>query len=225
VIFHRLRETPQLGLLYFFFNHSNQEQRAEDAIRVLLKQLLRQLPKLPRDVHNQYSKYKRDPHNVMPGREIYENLLKSAVEEFFNMSSNQVFILVDAYDEFRSTQHEERERKCFRSCLLQLSETNKARILVSTRPQYRDLLQESISESRIAEIRGDLIDVERYIDYRLECFDVQATMKDKIKAAILEENRGEAWSDRLVIFISLVLGFYSWVCKSIMFWRRRMPFE
>ena len=75
VIFHRLRLSPKVCLLCYFFNFSSQEQTAEDVIRILLKQALLQLPKIPSDVQAEYARYKRDPHNALQSREKHEALL------------------------------------------------------------------------------------------------------------------------------------------------------
>jgi NACHT domain len=183
--------------VYFFFNHSNQEQKAEEVIRILLKQALRQLQNIPADVQSEYNRYEKDPHNIMTNREKYESLLESSLQEFARLSSYPVFILLDAYDEFVNTKREERERKLLRSCLVDLCRASIARILITTRPQHVEKLKATFANSQAtSEILGDMDDVERYLEKRLKDEPeerISKGMKKRIKTTILDANRKESW--------------------------------
>jgi NACHT domain len=196
--------------LYFLFNHSNREQKAEDVIRILLKQLVKQLPIIPIDVENEYNRYQKDPHNVMPSQEKFQSLLNSSIQDYFARTSNRAFILIDAYDEFRNCpEEEESERTYLRSCLQQLCAADMARVFITTRPQHRDTMQETFPGAQMVEIHGDLKDIEKYLENRLQHFKAQPAMKERIKSAIMDENQTEAWFHPLQRLFSSVLGFCS----------------
>lgn len=194
VVFFRLREAPQTGLLYFFFNHSNQNQKAKQVIRVLLKQVLQQLQQIQLHVQNEYKRYIKSPHKIPTNLETLQRLLKSCVQEYYNLSGNRIFILIDALDELRGTRAEEenRERTNCLSCLQQLSETGQVRVLISTRLQYREILQRTFPDLQICAVRGDQGDIERYLDYRLDSILVPS-FRGKIKKTILEANKSDNW--------------------------------
>jgi arginine utilization protein RocB len=151
-----------VGLLYFFFNQSNQKQTAEEVIRVLLKQALRQLQQIPSEVQNEYKRYKKDPHKITPTREKYQSLLECSLQEFAKLSSNPVFVLMDAYDEFVNPEgFEEQERTELRSSLVKLCGLSSARILITTRPQHVNKLEDTFVGSRAtSQILGDMDDIE-----------------------------------------------------------------
>lgn len=134
----------------------------------------------------------------MPTREKYQSLLECSLQEFAKLSSNPVFILLDAYDEFINQEaQEEQERKELRSCLVHLCGTSSARILITTRPQHLELLKATFANSQeTSEILGEMGDVKRYLEKRLRDEPderISKRMKDKIKTAILDANRREAW--------------------------------
>ena len=148
------------------------------------------------DIQNLYHKYKHDAHLVMPVRKQYEGLLISSLQQLAKQSSNPVFILLDAYDEFVNTKHEERERNQLLSCLVDLLKTSTARMLITTRPQHLDTLKNIFSESATtSEILGDIGDVRRYLAERMKDVVVSDWMRGEIISTILERNRDEAWWD------------------------------
>jgi NACHT domain len=190
VIFHRLRENPRVGISYFFFNHSNREQTAEDVIRVLLRQVTAQLQTIPPEVLADYSKFQKDPHRLPPSRETFANLLKSCLDAF----PGSCFILLDAYDEFRNAKCEDREREGLRSFLAEISQMKRIRILITTRPHWRAELENVFAEAQVAEIRGDLKDVTRYLDSELQPRrHLNEGTKNLIRTKILEANRDNPW--------------------------------
>jgi len=147
-------------------------------IRVLLKRVVRQLlPKIPSAVQNEYERFLTDPHNIRPNWEKYESLLQSSLQEFAKLSSNPVFILLDAYDEFVNTKGEERERRELRSCLVNLCTTSNARILITTRPHHLVKL-ETFPKSQATEILGNINDVQQYLE-RMKDEEISDLMKDK----------------------------------------------
>jgi len=191
MIFNRLRENPKLGISYFFFNHSNREETAENVIRVLLRQSVAQLPRIPGDVSAEYSRFINDPHRVMPSRKTLATLLISSLKEF---SSSPRFILLDAYDEFRNTSDEERQRTELCSLLSAICRSGLARILITTRPQCRQELKDALIGSQIAVVKGDSDDVEKYLDDQIMPLKrLNDELKANIKKTILDANRKEGW--------------------------------
>ena len=132
----------------------------------------------------------------MPLRNWYESMLKTCIEEFFNVHGNRVFILVDAYDELLSTKEGTPEapaveRQAIRSCLSQIAESDNARILITTRPHYRKELADSFPKSQVIDIQGDLTDMTTYLSLRLESLD--DVKKKKIMDVLLNANKNENW--------------------------------
>ena len=198
VIFNRLLQTPRLGIIYFFFNHSDRTQTAENVVRVLLRQLLTQMDAIPSEVRNEYSRYKQDPHKRMPDRQMYSNLLKCSIEAFFKANKTRIFVLVDAYDELLSTDEEKEinalaEKKAIRSSLSQLSGTGHAKILISTRPHYCQELRNSFPGAIVADVHGDPEDMKTYIKSRLEPFNFHEALKSEIMEQLLKASAKEKW--------------------------------
>lgn len=162
----------------------------------MLRQLLDQLKKIPDDVRKEYSRYKTGPHKIMPLQDWYESMLKTCIEEFFNVHRNRVFILVDAYDELLSTKEgtpeaPEGERRAIRSCLSQIAESDNAKILITTRRHYRKELEDSFPNTQVLDIHADLKDMTTYLSLRLE--NLSAVKKKKIVDALLNANKNEKW--------------------------------
>ena len=193
VIFHRLRGNPQLGLSYFVFNHSDRQQSAENVIRFLLRQIVAQLRSLPADVSAEYSKFKMDPHHIMPNKDKFQSLFKSSLQQLCTSRSSPSCILLDAYDEFRNDNGEERERAELQSFLSEISHAGTAKILITTRPHCSKELECAFDEPQIVEFRGELRDVEQYLDLQLQFSTLKPAIKDLIRKAMLERNKDEPW--------------------------------
>jgi hypothetical protein len=199
VIFHRLRQNPTLRISYFVFNHANKYETTENVIRFLLKQVLAQLPKCPDNVYDEYRRYKKDPHKVTVDKSKLESLFKSSLNELSKLASSQICILLDAYDEFRhvngeeregSANGEERERTDLRNCLSEVSRSNSTKIFITTRPHCSSELESSFADGQIVEYKGSRADVERYVDDELSTVHKLApTIKNLIRSTILEHNQ------------------------------------
>jgi NACHT domain len=189
--------TPQLGIIYFFFNHSDHTQTADRVIRVLLRQILEQLDNIPQEVVSKCNQYIHDPHKRMPDRETYLHLLAFAIEEFFKKNQNPVFILVDAYDELLSTTEKAgravAEKKAIRSSLFALAGTNRAKILITTRPHHCQELQSTFPDAKIANVYGDHEDMKIYIKREIQPFDFPTQLEADIITALLKSNFDEKW--------------------------------
>jgi 4-hydroxy-3-methylbut-2-enyl diphosphate reductase IspH len=162
----------------------------------LLKQILRQLDTIPSSVQSEYDNLKMGPHDIKLDRETCESMLKSSVQEFEKQSSNPVFILLDAYDEFVNTKgSEEKERNELRCFLVELcARTSSTRILITTRPQHIAKLKETFCGSQTTEILGDVYDIEQYLRERVKDEErINRPLKDRITSTIIEANRKDTW--------------------------------
>lgn len=103
--------TPRLAVLYFFFSYAQGTQKTENIIKLLLRQILQQLGgNIPESVKREYRTFKKDPDGNAPSPKILTQLLQECISYFAKVSSNQVFVLFDAFDEFKSRENEETER-------------------------------------------------------------------------------------------------------------------
>jgi hypothetical protein len=118
------------------------------------------------------------------------NLLNASLQA----TSSPSFILLDAYDEFRNTGDEEVQRSALCSFLSEICHYCSVKILVTTRPQCRQDLKEAFPSSAVAVVKGDLADVETYLENRIQPLKrIHEQLKANIKRTILEANQDEAW--------------------------------
>ena len=187
--FKSLHETPQIGLLYFFFNHANRRQTAEDVIRFLLRQLVNQFRTVPQRIELEYKKYENDPHKLMPTQGKWVKLFIDCLEEFVRLFFSRVFILLDAYDEFYHEESEMKERADLLSYMQQISSIKDVRLFITSRIQYRGLLAQEFS-APVAEIEVHVSDVDKYVVEQMQPRPLTPALKDKIKSTILNAYRG-----------------------------------
>jgi hypothetical protein len=197
VICNRLLQTPQLGIIYFFFSHSDRTQTANSVIKALLRQILEQLDDIPKEVISEHYRYKHDRHRRMPERETYVRLLACSIEEFFKAKKNPVFILVDAYDELLSMKENARgavaEKLAVRSSLSVLSGTRCAKILITTRPHHCEELRDTFPNSRIVTVSGHQEDMTTYIKTQINPCLFPERLRNEIMDRLLESNLEEKW--------------------------------
>jgi len=192
VLLRRLRKNYRLGIAYFFCNHSEAEQTAKNVIRRLLRQIVEQLPEIPALVRHAYSSYMKSPDRDEPALELSVSLLKSSVEKLCQLKPDGVFILIDAYDEFRNRRYEVEERKSLLTCLSEISTSPGARILISTREHGCLDLNTSFPKAPIAKVRGDLADLASYLDQRLADRSMSPGLKQTVKDTLLNASQ-EGW--------------------------------
>lgn len=161
-------------------------------IRVLLRQILGQLQgNFPDGVIFEYRRYKSDIHRTLPTAEKFNQLLLDCISHFFEVYGNAVFVLVDAFDEFRTTEGERTERKRLVTALHQvIAETNKAKLLITTRPEHRNLLRESFETAAVIEIKADLMDLDNYVNTRTKDESLGIELKEAIKSSVRENSQG-----------------------------------
>jgi hypothetical protein len=162
-------------------------------MRFLLKQVIAQLPSVPAGVSAKYSRFKTDPHHIMPGKDSYGSLLRFSLEEIRRLRSSPSFVLLDAYDEFRNDKEDDFERAVLLSRLSEMSRVGLVKILITTRPHYQNQLECAFPDFQVAEFRGDVRDVELYLELKLKVSEYKPEVKDEIRRTLLEKNKNEPW--------------------------------
>jgi hypothetical protein len=130
------------------------------------------------------------PSDSEPGLPIYEQLLSTSLKRASDMTHNSVFILIDAYDEFRNAIDETRERNTFRHFLERLSFTHNVKILVSTRPYYAQDLLSSLQRPIAIEIGTDSENIQIYLDELLVNTKLKPRLVELVKGVILDRSNG-----------------------------------
>jgi NACHT domain len=161
-----------VGILYFFFNHSNKNQKSGDVIRVLLTQMLGQFENVPENVLKEYKRSKTRAHQPID----HAALLTSCIKQFVHLYSSPVFVLIDAYDEFKNQGDEQKERAEFLSHLSQICQTEQAKVFITTRSHYGEDLRTTLN-GVVTELESDTVDIEQYLDERLK----DPTMSDELR--------------------------------------------
>jgi hypothetical protein len=194
-----LRCSPEIAAAYFYFDHSIKDQTAENVIRSLLVQLVRRSPKTPEDVLNEYKK--RNDRTLK--MEDYARLVIQCTKEFSKLfGSGRVFLLLDAYDEFlydpalhdqgNSLPALHDQRKKFIACLQEFSQAG-AKVLTTTRSQYRSEIAETLQTPNILEIIPEPADVERFLRIQLQRDKFSEDLKKEIQKALLTEYERKKW--------------------------------
>lgn len=165
---------------------------------MLLRQLLQQLENIPNEVKSEHSRYQRDPHKRMPDQAKYEDMLEVSIERFFEANHNRVFILVDAYDELLGAKELKREvvsreRAAVRLCLSKLTETDHAKVLITTRLHCCPELQATFPTSKVAEVGGDLKDMTTFLYDRMQFLNLQTSLKTQVINKLLTANEDDKW--------------------------------
>jgi hypothetical protein len=124
--------------------------------------------------------------------ETFVTLLKDCVCQLADESSNDIFILVDAFDEFQTKGNERTERRRLQNCLHELTETKKARLLITTRPEPLESLRSTFKNSAEVEIRADPGDIDKYIDKEMEGYlgSRNVELKESLKSRVRERSEG-----------------------------------
>ena len=175
----RFQTDNNVGIAYLFCDFKLQEQKPEELLRSLLRQLVeeRSVPDNVMDLFNRY-KLKREP----PLLKDISKVLSSVISSY-----SRVFIVVDALDEC--------QRRCrmpFVKEMLSLQMETEVNILATSRaiPEVVKAFEGKAS----LEIRASKEDVQRHIDENLSqlpsCVQRSKSLQDEIKAEIGEAADG-----------------------------------
>ena len=169
-------DDPNIGIAYIYCNFRRQhEQKAEDLLASLLKQLIQSRPVLPDSVEYLYDKHK--------DKRLSLDEISKALQSVAAIYS-KVFIIVDALDECQDSNG---CRARFLSEIFNLQDKCKASLFVTSRfiPEITARFNKSIS----LEIRASKEDVRRYLDeymFQLPGFVIRSLeLQEEIKTKIV----------------------------------------
>jgi leucyl-tRNA synthetase len=149
--------------------------------------LVEQFEDLPQSVYTAYILAQKADRGNSPGINTSTKLLNACASDFFQTYSNPVFILLDALDEFVNKHEQDRQRDDLLSSLAGLCLEGHVKLLFTTRPQFREQLQEKFNDSVVIEATTDHNDVKKYLDSKLEYSDLPEDLKSSIKCTIAEQ--------------------------------------
>jgi hypothetical protein len=173
----RFYDNKSIGIAYLYCNFRSQdEQKVDDLLASLLKQLAESQPSLPGTVKDLY-----DRHQSKRSRpSVYE--VSRAIQSVASLYS-RVFIIVDALDECQASQG---CRKTFLSEMFSLQANCGVNVLATSRfiPEITKSFQGSIS----LEVRASKGDIDRYLEAHMRqllSFDEwNRQLQDEIKVGI-----------------------------------------
>jgi hypothetical protein len=173
----RFYDNKSIGIAYLYCNFRSQdEQKVDDLLASLLKQLAESQPSLPGTVKDLY-----DRHQSKRSRpSVYE--VSRAIQSVASLYS-RVFIIVDALDECQASQG---CRKTFLSEMFSLQANCGVNVLATSRfiPEITKSFQGSIS----LEVRASKGDIDRYLEAHMRqllSFDEwKRQLQDEIKVGI-----------------------------------------
>ena len=153
----RFSKNPSVGIAYVYCNFQRRdEQKIDDLLASLLKQLAESYPSLPGSVKDLYDRHK--DKRTRPLLEEISSTLHSVAAKY-----SRVFIVVDALDECQAS---DGCRARLLSELFNLQKRHGTNILATSRfiPEVVDQFK---GNSELLEIRASREDVERYLEDRI----------------------------------------------------------
>jgi Cdc6-like AAA superfamily ATPase len=176
LLYTRYRDDANVGISYLYCDFRRQyEQKAQDLVANLLKQLAQKQATIPECVQAIYDKY-----NEKPRRPSLDELSEAlnAVSSLYS----KVFIIVDALDECQTA---DGCRATFLSKIFRLQAKTNTNIFATSR--YIPEVEESFYQSASLEISAKDEDVRAYLDShvaRLPSFVLSLGLQNEMKATI-----------------------------------------
>lgn len=176
----RFENKPDVGIAYIYCNFNRQdEQKAQDLLLSLLKQLSQKQTSVPDAVKDLYKRYKTT--STRPRFDEISKALHSVISTYSN-----VFIVIDALDECEYTC-----RTRVLDEIVKIHASAGANILATSRPtEINDLFK----SGEFLEIRAQEADVRRYLDgnmFRLPGFVSRNTaLQEEIMTVISRHVQG-----------------------------------
>jgi len=175
----RFQDDPSVGIAYLYCNFRRQdEQKSDDLLAGLLKQLAQRQSFLPGSVKSLHDSHKKK--RTRPSLDEVSTTLGSVATIY-----SRVFVIVDALDE---CQVSDDCRMRFLSEIFNLQAKCQASLFVTSRfiPEINEKFKESIR----LEIRASQHDVQRYLDGHMSqlprCVLRSSELQDEIKAEIIK---------------------------------------
>jgi hypothetical protein len=175
----RFSNDPTIGIAYIYCNFRRQEeQKIDDLLASLLKQLAESQPSQPGTVKELYDRHKAN--RTRPSLAEISRALQSIVAAY-----SRVFLIVDALDECQVSNG---SRQRFLLSLFDLQEKCGANLFATSRPVSN--IEREFERNSTLEIRASEKDVRRYLDshmFRLPGFVVRSLeLQEEIKTAIVK---------------------------------------
>lgn len=179
----RYHDDRNIGIAYIYCNFRRQdEQKVEDLLASLLKQLTRSLPTLPDAVQSLYNE-----HRKKQTRPVMDEILRALQIVIENYT--RVFIVIDALDE---CQVQNQYRQKFMSKIFNLQAEHNIKLFVTSR-HIPEILDDFKGSLRL-EILASKEDVQTYLDHHISprraFLKKNSELQKEIKHRILEVARG-----------------------------------
>jgi hypothetical protein len=179
----RFQTDSSIGIAYIYCNFKrSHEQKLEDLLLSLLKQLAQGRLSIPDTVRSLYNQHKR--WSTRPSIDNISEVLRSVVSSF-----SKAFIITDALDE---CQVNDRCRPSFISEIFNLQTKSGANLFATSRfiPEITD----QFTSGAWLEIRASDDDIKRYLDGNMaklpRCVSRSPDLQEKIKDAIVKTADG-----------------------------------
>jgi predicted ATPase len=177
----RFQNDSSIGIAYLYCNfRRKQEQRPEDLLANLLKQLVQEQPSIPESMKSIYEHHKGK--RTRPSFDEISKVLHSVVANY-----SRAFIIIDALDE---CQVSDGGRKILLSEIFNLQFKSGANLFATSR--FMPEIMKEFEGSILLEIRASSGDVQRYLDgkmsllrpFVLKDFILQEEIKTEIIKAV-----------------------------------------
>lgn len=151
----RFHNDKEIGIAYLYCNfRRSYEQRIDDLLASILKQLVEKQPSLPEPLNNLYDRY-----NTRRTRPPLDELLR--VLQSVTALYSRMFIIVDALDECQAN-----DRKALISRIFNLQTMCNINFFATSR--FIPAIVENFRDSSSLEIRATKGDIERYLESHIE---------------------------------------------------------
>ncbi len=178
----RFSNDSMIGIAYIYFNFRRQdEQKIEDLLASLLKQLAESQPSLPGPVKELYDRH--NPKRTRPSLDELSGSLQAVTKLY-----SQVFIVVDALDECQVSKS---CRSKFLSSMFDLQVQTRAKLFATSRPNL-DIEREFKGCVSLKILASDE-DIRRYLSgnmSQLKCVLKKPEMQKEITTQITEAVKG-----------------------------------
>jgi ankyrin repeat domain-containing protein 50 len=176
--------TVKIGVVHFYFEYNRREnQRADEVIKSLLKQLIYQLDTIPENVEQAYQQFETRGLIATPNFDSFVDFFIACSKKFFT----KVFIFLDAYDESL----DEDKRTLVTALDKMLKSGPKIYVYMTTRPHLVGELSKELGEVEKLEIKAVDSDISKYLNQKLEPEkDLDPEIESNIKSSIMTNAKG-----------------------------------
>ena len=182
-LYTRFQDDSSIGIAYLYCNFRRQhEQKPENLLASLLKQLVQEQPSIPESIKSLYERHK--DKRTRPSFEEVSKALHSVA-----VSYSKTFIIIDALDECRVS---DGGRRKFLSEVFSLQARTGANIFATSRfiPEIMNEFKGAIS----LEIRASSEDVRKYLNSHMSqlpsCALKSRDLQEKVKTEIIQAADG-----------------------------------